>query len=248
MTQDSGGYSPPTTPAYGGEPETASTAQVAREQVGEMGQSAQQAGQQVAQTAVDQVREVASEAGRQTRDLLTEARNQARDQVSSQQGRVVEGLRALGDELRQMAEKSGESGVATEVAWNASERAHGLADWIDVREAGAMVEEIRSFARRRPGMFLVGAAVAGVLAGRLTRGVVAEHGSDSSGSTASPQPALDRQQAYPLPALPQEGFAPPAPVQPDLGQRGYPQPGTGTYPTGYQPGEGHSEWAGTDRR
>ena len=37
------------------------------------------------------------------------------------------------------------------------------------------------FARRKPGMFLLGAAAAGVLAGRLTSGVKAAHSQDSGG-------------------------------------------------------------------
>ena len=36
-------------------------------------------------------------------------------------------------------------------------------------EPGDLVEEVRSFARRRPGVFLLGAAVAGTVVGRLTR-------------------------------------------------------------------------------
>jgi hypothetical protein len=53
------------------------------------------------------------------------------------------------------------------------------------REPAELLEEIRSFARRKPGMFLLGAAAAGVLAGRLTSGVKAAHSdSGSSGGSA----------------------------------------------------------------
>jgi hypothetical protein len=177
MTQDTSGFPPPTTRSASSDPsneaERSSTAQRAREQAGGVGQSAQEAGQQVAHTAAEQVREVASEAGRQARDLVAEARTQARDQTATQQKRVVEGLRAVAGELRQMAEKNGGTGVATELAWRASERAQGLAGWIDRREPAAVVEEVRSFARRRPGAFLMGAVLAGVVAGRLTRGLAA---------------------------------------------------------------------------
>ena len=177
MSQDTG-YPPPTRMSASGdatnETEPSSSAQVAREQAGEVGHSVQEAGQHVAQTAVEQAREVASETGRQARDLLAETRTQLRDQAQSQQQRAVDGLRALADELQQMAEKGGQSGsVATELAHNAADRVHGLARWLDQRSPGAMVEEVRSFARRRPGAFLMGAAFAGVIAGRLTRGAAA---------------------------------------------------------------------------
>ena len=39
------------------------------------------------------------------------------------------------------------------------------------REPAELLDEVRSFARRKPGLFLLGAAAAGVVAGRLTRGV-----------------------------------------------------------------------------
>ena len=72
MTQDSG-YSPLTPSAStgtGGGMQSQPTAQVARDQAGEVAQTTQQAGQQVAQTAVEQAKEVAAEAGRQARDLI----------------------------------------------------------------------------------------------------------------------------------------------------------------------------------
>jgi hypothetical protein len=54
------------------------------------------------------------------------------------------------------------------------------------REPAELLEEIRSFARRKPGMFLFGAAAAGILAGRLTSGVKAAHSdSGSSGGSAN---------------------------------------------------------------
>jgi hypothetical protein len=59
-----------------------------------------------------------------------------------------------------------------------------LADWLDGREPGQLLDEARNFARRRPGVFLVGALAAGVVAGRMTRGVVAAHTSDDSSGQA----------------------------------------------------------------
>lgn len=56
-----------------------------------------------------------------------------------------------------------------------------FADRLQNREPAELLDEVRSFARRKPGLFLLGAAAAGVLAGRLTRGIQAAH-SDSSGN------------------------------------------------------------------
>jgi hypothetical protein len=51
------------------------------------------------------------------------------------------------------------------------------------------VDEVQSFARRRPGVFLALAAAAGLVAGRLTRGIKAA-------SSDGPAPAGDADTAY----------------------------------------------------
>ena len=74
-------------------------------------------------------------------------------------------LRTVADELQEMAAKGGQSGLATEVAQQAAERIHGAASWLEQREPGDLLQAVRDFARRRPGVFLAGAAAAGLVAG-----------------------------------------------------------------------------------
>jgi hypothetical protein len=52
-------------------------------------------------------------------------------------------------------------------------KAREVSTFLGDHEAGELIEEVRQFARRRPGTFLLGAAVTGVIAGRLTRGAAA---------------------------------------------------------------------------
>lgn len=144
-------------------------ATAAKDQAGEVGRTAADAGGQVAQTTKEQAQNVVGEAKQQARDLVGEARGQARDQAGYQKIRAVEQLRTLGDELHQMTEQGGQSGIGTEVARQVAQRTHGLADYLDRHEPADLLEEIRLYARRRPVVFLTGAAIAGVLAGRLTR-------------------------------------------------------------------------------
>jgi hypothetical protein len=154
-------------------------ANVAKEQAGQVGQTAADAGGQVAQTTKEQAGAVVGEVRQQARDLAGEARTQVSSQAGAQKGRAVEGLRTLADELNQMAQQGGQSGVATEVARQAASRAQGLADHLDRHEPSDLLDQVRSYARRRPVAFLAGAAVLGVLAGRMTRGLTS---SDDSGS------------------------------------------------------------------
>ncbi len=157
------------------------TTQVAKEQAGQVGQSATQAAGQVAQTSKEQVLEVASEAKAQARDLIGEARTQVSQQAGSQRDRLVETIRSLAEELESMASSGGKGGMASELAGQASTRAHDLAVFLEGREPGDLIQEARSFARQRPGAFLAGAAVLGAVAGRLTKSVRAAS-SDSGGS------------------------------------------------------------------
>jgi hypothetical protein len=73
------------------------------------------------------------------------------------------------------------SGPAHDLLHQATGKVEELAGWLQDREPADLLEEVRSFARRKPGTFLLGAALAGVVAGRLTSGVKAAH-SSSSGS------------------------------------------------------------------
>jgi hypothetical protein len=156
-----------------------------REQARNVGSQAARAGGDVAETAKQQGREVAGEATRQARNLYGEARGQLASQTSEQQRRAAGGLRSLADEMRSMAEQGGRSGPASEFAHQAADRVHGLAGWIEAREPGDIINEVRDYARRNPGTFLVGAALLGVLAGRLTRNLASASSSQpiTTGST-----------------------------------------------------------------
>jgi hypothetical protein len=159
-----------------------STVDVAKEQAAAVRHGAADAGQHVADVAKDQAQSVVAEAGSQTADLLRQARSELTDQANAQQQRVARGLHALGDELQSMAQRSEQPGVATDLARQASSKTHDIASWLDSREPGQLVQELRAFARQRPGTFLLAAAGAGLLAGRLTRGVKDASSTDGSGS------------------------------------------------------------------
>jgi len=160
------------------------TTQVAKDEARGVADTATQAGGQVAQTAKEQAREVTQEARQQARDLLGEGRTQVREQARAGQQRAASGLTSIADELREMVDKGGQSGVASELARQASERVQTFASWLERREPGELLDEARRWARQRPGAFLLGAAVAGVVAGRLTSGVVAAQ-RDSAGGDVS---------------------------------------------------------------
>jgi hypothetical protein len=161
-----------------------STTDVAKDQAKSVAGDAKQSGQQVAETAKEQTREVAAEAKDQARQLYQQVRGEFGDQAATQHQRAAKGLRTLGDELGSMARGSEQSGVATDLARQASDRVNSLAGWLESREPGDLVSELTSFARRKPGTFLAAAAAVGFLGGRLTRGIAAESSSSDADAQA----------------------------------------------------------------
>jgi len=149
-------------------------------------EAGKQAASDVAQTATDKAKDVAQEAGNQARQVLSEAQNKLGDHARDQHQNAVQSLRSLGDELNSMAQRSDQSGPASDLVSQAGSRVASAASWLDAREPGDLIEEVRQLARKRPGAFLIGALAAGVLAGRLTRGVVAAHQDDDSADSVSP--------------------------------------------------------------
>ncbi|GHE97244.1 hypothetical protein GCM10017786_32410 [Amycolatopsis deserti] len=167
-------------------------------------QATESAGQ-VAGTAADQAREVASEAQRQARNLTEQGTDQLREQARKSQQMAAGNLLSIADQLGRMSDSS-ESGVAQDVVREVAQRAKKVASWLDSREPGDLVGEVRDFARRKPGLFLAGATVAGLLAGRLTRGVAASM-SQQGGSAPQPRSPADT----PATGYPAEGtYAGPA--------------------------------------
>jgi hypothetical protein len=164
-------------PELGQEPQ--GTADVARSQASDLGQTGVEAGRHTADVAREQAAGVAAEAGRQGRDLVYEARDRLTEQAGQGQQRMASQLLSLSDELHKMAESSDQGGMAAGLARQAASRARDAGQWLDGRGPEEVLDEVQSFARRRPAVFIACAVGAGLLAGRLTRGIK-DAGSDGS--------------------------------------------------------------------
>jgi hypothetical protein len=192
----------------------------------------------VAATTAEQARNVAGEAKAQAQGVMDETLAQLDEQSRAQRDRLVTTLRSLGDDVERMADQS-EGGLAQDLARQVADRAHALSSRLDGREPSELLEEVRSFARRRPGTFLLGALAAGVVAGRLTRG--AKDAKDSSRTSSQPGIQPGSQYATPYP----HQYGTPGAVPPASGAggtaTGTPTAGVGTpdeppvYPEGSSP-------------
>lgn len=138
---------------------------------GTLGGSSEQPGA-FRQTAAQEAQGVKEEAGTQARRLLDQVGTEVNGQAAEQQKRAASGLHGVSSQLRKMADNSGEQGMAVDLVSQAASRVDGAASWLDDRDPGALLEEVKSFARRRPGLFVAVALGAGVVAGRLARSMV----------------------------------------------------------------------------
>jgi hypothetical protein len=151
----------------------------------DFGHTAAHAGSDVMRSAKEQGLQVASEAGEQARGLYDRAVGEVAEQAGLQQKRIANGLYVLSAEAGRMAAAVGESGTMTPLAQEASDRFRQAGEWLERREPGDVVREVKEFARQHPGTFLIGAAVLGTVAGRLTKNLADgdPHGSPSSVSS-----------------------------------------------------------------
>jgi hypothetical protein len=156
-----------------------------RDEASNLASEAGSAGRRVADVTKDETRAVASETKQQARRLADQARSELRAQAATQQTRVASGLHSVGGELSRMADSSAEPGVATDVVREAGRRADDVARWLDQRDPGSLLEEVKSFARRRPGVFLAIAVGAGVVAGRLARALATPAEDEGQGASAA---------------------------------------------------------------
>lgn len=209
-----------------------STADTAKQQATQLGSDAVDAGKDVGSVAKEEAGAVAHDAKAEARDLLHEARGELRDQAAHQQQRVAGGLRSVGDELHSMASNSEQGGMATDLVKQAASKANDVATWLDDRDPGSLLEDVKGFARRKPGVFIGLAVVGGVLAGRLTRSMTNNDSGGSQASSGASSPAHG-------PRTPNVGTPPSTPTPddapPPAGDRLTPPVGEATNPAGPAP-------------
>jgi len=165
-----------------------STLDTARHEASDLKETAAQQARGVAATAKDEASSVVQETKNQARNLYAQAQREVKDQASSQQQRLATGLRSASDELGSMAAGSTTGGLATDVVREVSNRMAGAASWLGEREPGAVLQEVKRYARRHPATFILAATVAGAVVGRLTRALASnasDHSSTATGATGS---------------------------------------------------------------
>ncbi|MFC9351298.1 hypothetical protein [Arthrobacter sp. NPDC057013] len=247
------------TPGY--QDAASSRKDVAKEEAANVADEAKGAAQNVAETAKTEAKNVAYEAKNSARDLLHQAKSDLTDQAGTQQAKAAEGIRNISSQLRTMADAPDQQGVAADLIRQAADRSESVASWLDNRDPGSLLNEVKSFARQRPGTFLLLAAGAGLLAGRLGRSLQAgapetrtSTGVGSTGGTVPPYPvqppategSLGAGVGAPLydqaelgePAYTQQAYSEPTYGEPATGQPAYGEQTYGEQPAYGEPATG----------
>lgn len=164
----------------------------------------------VADSGRDAAREVVEDAKQQSQHLLDDARERARSQAEDQTHRASEFTRELAGELRSMVDGGGEvNGHLASLAQQGATRLELVSDRLDERGLDGAIDEVRAFARRRPGMFLAGCFGAGLVIGRLVHNTDRDSltnamsgGDGESTGRSDDQPASSPELAAPSSAVP----------------------------------------------
>jgi gas vesicle protein len=194
--------------------EAEQTAGVAKEKAGEVASAATGQTKQVAETAKEQAGQVREQVTHQGREVIQRATSAIKDQGRAQTEQLASKVRSWADQARALADgRPAEADAFADYVGQAANRATGVAERLEQRGFDGVLDDVQSFARRRPGVFLLGAALAGFGVGRLLRSGAAS-GSGSPPSTGNGQAAS--------PALPQpatELTTPVSPLRPETGSR-----------------------------
>lgn len=175
------------TPTSGG-----ATTDVARQEGQQVKDTARDAASNVADTAATRGQEMRGQARQHARSIAGDAQRQLRGHAQQETQRAGDALGTAGDQLRALAEgRVDEAGALGGYVEAAADAISSWADSIQDRGFEGLLDDLRSFGRRRPGMFLAGALAAGIVAGRFGRNAARELGDDDTsapGGTARTSP------------------------------------------------------------
>jgi hypothetical protein len=179
--------------------ETSGKADQAKEQASQAGGAAAQQAGAVAGTAKEQAGQVVSDARAHAQDLMDQTTSQVGAQADEQTQRLSGNLKMLSEHFSTMA-SSGEPGsTAHTLVDEASRRTADLSSYLDGRQFGEIINDVKGFARQRPGAFILGSAIAGLMVGRLGRAVKdAPDPKDGTPSEFTAEPAAVLPTAAPL--------------------------------------------------
>jgi hypothetical protein len=160
--------------------------QVATQETDGTAERARAAATEVAGVVAEKGRAVTGEAVAQARQVTDELRQRVSSEAHSQAHRAAEAIRQWSDDLASMVESSKPDSPVRGMVAQVADGGRRAAGYLDEQGFGAAFGQLQRFARRRPGSFLAGAALAGFAVGRIAKATVGASQSGGEGEASSP--------------------------------------------------------------
>ncbi len=137
----------------------------------EVAQQARQAGREVVSEATQAAGQVAAEAKDAGRQMAGDARRAAEDQINQRSTMAGQKGGVAAEDARDIAEHLRGRGreAPARVADQAADRMERLSQYLQDADAGRIMSDIRRVGREQPAAVVAGAAVVGVLIGRVVK-------------------------------------------------------------------------------
>ncbi len=176
------------------------------------GGSSTQGGSQATEQAKQQSQQLAQQARQQASNLASRGTEQAKSQLANQKHNASQRLTPIQSALRESAQqlRNQGQGQVGDYAEKAADQVERFSTYLRQTEVDEIMEEVRGFARRRPGLFLGSAAAVGFFATRFLKSSSEQQASSagygSSAPTATSSAAITHgTQEPPATALPPVG-------------------------------------------
>jgi hypothetical protein len=166
--------------------------QAAKQGAADVASTVGEGAKETAGEVVTQAKAVAGEARDQLSTMFDQTRSELAQQADARTKQAAGGLRTLAGQVEALADgRPQDAGPLAGVLADARSRVSTMADRLESAGPQGVIDDVSSFARRRPLVFLAVAAGAGFAAGRLARAgkAAAQDGPSSTGTTARALPA-----------------------------------------------------------
>jgi hypothetical protein len=115
--------------------------------------------------------------------VVSDVRHSVAGQARTGHDKLAEGVRKIADELGSMGGDS--NSPAGQIVTRLADTGRRAADHMQHRGPEGLLEDVQEFARRKPGTFLIAAAAAGFVIGRLGRSTVSAARSDDADAAST---------------------------------------------------------------
>jgi hypothetical protein len=163
----------------------APTARDAPSSVQDAKDQAKEQAHEVASTVAEHASAVTQEAKGKATDVVHDVRRELQSQGDAQAKRVASMLVDVGGQLESMADR-GQPGAVTNTTRQLADTSRQVANRLETGGLQGVGDDLASFARRQPVLFLAAAGVAGFVVTRMLRNAPSLTSSSPSGNGASP--------------------------------------------------------------